>query len=179
MTATLIIAALALLLAALLLRAVRGRTAMIRDLTDVEGRTRPVDLPAFRNLVDPAEEEYLRMRLSKEQFRLIHRQRLHAALDYIRRANNNAPILLRLGESARHDQNPELAGVARELVNSALRLRINALLATGILYARIAMPEAQISVAHVIDIYENVANGLVRLIRLQNPAYVSRIAAIF
>jgi hypothetical protein len=178
MTITLIVFTVALLLAALLLHAARGHAQMVREVPELEGLTRPVDLAAFRNLVNPAEEEYLRVRLRGNPFRTIQRQRSRAALDYVNRAKHNAAILLRLAESARHDQNPEVVAAARELVTSALRLRLNALLVTGILYVRIAMPEAHISMGHVTELYENLTYGVVRLTRLQNPAYTTRVAAI-
>jgi hypothetical protein len=178
MTVTLILAAAALLVAFFLLRAARGHAEIIRDLQDLEGRTQPVDLAAFRNLVDPAEEEYLRAHLRGSQFRTIQRQRLRAALEYIDRMKRNAAILLRLGESVRCDGNPEAATAARELVNSALRLRMNALLSTAVLYVRIATPEAHVSVGRVIDMYKSLTEGVVHLTRLQNPAYAARIAAI-
>lgn len=178
MTITLIVFAVALLLAALVLRAARGRAAIVHELPELEGLTRPVDLVAFRNLVDPAEEQYLRANLSRHQFRMIQRQRMRAALEYVERTNHNGAILLRLGESARRDANSEVAAAGRELVSRALRLRMSALLATGILYARIAVPEAQISIGYVADIYENLANGLVRLTRLQHPTYVTSVSAV-
>jgi len=178
MTITLIVFAVALLLAALLLRAVRGQAQMVREVPELEGLTRPVDLAALRNLVDPFEEEYLRAHLSRSQFRMIQRQRMRAALEYVERTKHNGAILLRLGEASRRDRNPEVAAAARELVNSALRLRMNALLSTGILYARIVLPEAKISIGYVTDRYENLTNGLVRLTRLQDPTYVTRVSAV-
>lgn len=178
MTIALIVFAVALLLAALLLRAARGHAAIVRELPELEGLTRPVDLIAFRNLVDPAEEEYLRANLPRRQFRMVQRQRMHAALEYVGRTKHNGAVLLRLGEASRRDSNPEVAAAARELVSRALRVRTNALLTTGILYARIAMPEASISIGRITDMYENLTNGVLRLTKLQNPAYAGRLPAV-
>jgi len=178
MTITLIVFAVALLLAALLLRAARGHAAMVRELPDLEGLTRPVDLAAFRNLVDSAEEAYLRASLPRPQFRMIQRQRMRAALEYVGRTKHNGAILLRLGESVNRDPNPEVATAGRELVDKALRLRMSALVATGILYARIAMPEAPISIGRVADMYETLTDDVLRLTRLQNPTYVTRVSAV-
>ncbi len=177
MTLTLILVAAALLLAALLLRAARGHAQRVRELPQLEGLTRPVDLAAFRNLIDPAEEDYLREHLPAGKFRAIQRQRMRAALEYVRRTAYNGAILLRVGEAARRNPNPEVAAAARELVNNALRLRVNAMLATVVLYGRIVMPEARISVGRVTDAYENLTQGLVRLTRLQHPAHATRISA--
>lgn len=150
---------------------------MVRELPQLERHTRPVDLAAFRNLIDPAEEDYLREHLPADKFRAIQRQRLRAALEYVRRTAYNGAILLRVGEAARRDPNPEVAAAARSLVNDALRLRMNAMLATVVLYGRIVMPEARISVGRVTDTYENLTQGLVRLTRLQHPAYATRVSA--
>ncbi len=178
MTITLIVFAVALLLAALMLRAARGHAAMVRELAELEGLTEAVDLAAFRNLVDPAEEEYLRANLPRRHFRMIQRQRMRAALEYVERTKRNGAILLRLGESARRDANSEVAAAGRELVSRALRLRITAQVATGILYAQIAMPEAHVSIGQVTDMYESLTNGLLQLARLQNSTYANRIAAV-
>ena len=43
-------------------------------------RIQPIDVEAFRNLVDGAEDDYLRLRLPPPQFRHVRRQRLLAEL---------------------------------------------------------------------------------------------------
>jgi hypothetical protein len=177
MITTSIFVALALVAVLVLFRAVLRHHRPVPDLQALEGYTRPVDLAAFRNLIDPAEEDYLREQLPAGQFRSLQRQRMRAALEYVRRTAHNGAILLRVGEAARRDQNPEVAAAARELVNSALRLRMNAMLATVVLYGRIVMPGARISVGRVTDTYENLTQGLVRLTRLQHPAYATRVSA--
>jgi len=177
MIATGILIAFALVTAGLLIRAIRRRRGPVPDLSALDAYTRPVDLPAFRNLIDPAEEDYLRQRLPGGQFRALQRERAHAALDYVRRTAYNGALLLRVGEAASHDQDPEVAAAARALMNDALRLRMNAMLAMVVLYGRMAMPGARISVGRVTDIYENLTQGLVRLTRLQDPAHAARVSA--
>ena len=160
-----------------LIRAARRHHHPVPDLQALEEYTRPVDLAAFRNLIDPAEEDYLRRHLPAGKFRALQRERLHAALEYVQRTAYNGAILLRVGEAARRDPNPEVAAAAHELVNNAMRLRVHAWLATVVLCGRIAMPEARISVGRVTDRYENLAHGLMRLTRLQNPACATRVSA--
>ena len=63
MILTLILALFGLLMMAVLLLAVRGQSVVVHNLRELEGRTQPVDLDAFRNLTDPREEEYLRQNL--------------------------------------------------------------------------------------------------------------------
>jgi hypothetical protein len=177
MITTGLLIALALVAVAVLLCAVRRHHHPVPELQVLEDYTRPVDLAAFRNLIDPAEQNYLRQHLPAEQFRALERQRLRAALEYVERTTYNAAILLRVGEAARCHPNPEVAAAASELVNSALQLGMNARLATLVLYARMVLPGARISVGRVTDTYENLVQGLVRLTRLQDPACATRISA--
>jgi len=148
------------------------------DLGALDTYIEPVDLRAFRNLIDPAEEDYLREQLPPGRFRVIQRKRLCTTLEYVRCVAGNAAVLLRVGEAARRDPNQEVASAARALANNALRLRVNAMLAMATLYGRLVLPGARISVGQVTDAYENLTHGLVRLARLQNPAYASRVAAV-
>src|SRR5882724_1043505 len=60
----------------------------------------PIDVAAFRNLVDPAEDAYLRRRLPGAEFRTVQRKRLLATAVYIKTANRNAAILIRMGHDA-------------------------------------------------------------------------------
>ena len=61
---------------------------------------KPIDIEAFRNLVDPAEDEYLRRRLPTPEFRLVRRKRLRAMAAYVQAARRNADILVRVGQAA-------------------------------------------------------------------------------
>ncbi len=177
MTITLMLLALGLLSIAILLRAARGQRFNIREVSQLESRTQPVDLAAFRNLVDGDEDEFLRAQLPAAEFRRLQRQRMLAAAEYVRRTAHNAAVLLNLGESVRREADPEVAERARQLVNSALRLRMNALLALGTLYVRILLPGSHISLIKVIDTYETLTERAVRLTRVQNPAYAARVSA--
>src|SRR5215467_2346300 len=114
----LLITAIAVALLAILWFAVRGRSAAVTDLSDIERLTKPVDLEAFRNLVDPEEEEYLRSNLSAADFRSVQRERLLAAVDYMTGVSRNAAVLLRLGELARRSSDAEVAVAGQDLVNN-------------------------------------------------------------
>jgi hypothetical protein len=149
----------------------------VRELQELESRTRPVDLESFRNLTDPAEEEYLRQHLPPAEFREIQQERLRAALGYVERVAYNASLLLRVGEAARENADPEIAQAAGDLVESALRLRLYALLAEGLLRARILVPGGRWSPARVVADYQGVRERVARLCRLQVPERAGRIAA--
>src|SRR2546429_8367388 len=104
------------LMALLLMYAVRGKTSAVAKLDDLVGRTRPVDIDAFRNLIDPAEEEFLRENLPAGEFRVIQRERLRAAVEYVSCAAHNAAILVRLGESARLNLDPKIAEAGQRIL---------------------------------------------------------------
>ena len=177
MIATTVFLLLALLAVLFFLGAARGRSTSVNNLSELPGQTRPVDIAAFRNLVDPAEREYLRRGLPAATFRRVQRERMRAALAYVRTAASNAAVLLRLGEAARASEDPLIAGAGQGLVNQALRLRLYALLAESKIYAGILIPGLNISPAGISDSYENLTGLVGRLGRLQHFPQTARIAA--
>ena len=160
-----------------LLRVARGQSSTVKDLEELPERTQPVDLEAFHNLIDEAEEEYLRANLSRQDFRRVQRERLRAALEYVGRAAQNAAILVRLGEAARRNPETEIALAGQELVDKALRLRLYALLAAAKLRARLLLPGARLSSAPLLDRYQNLTDAAARLGRAQKPSFAGRIHA--
>src|SRR5271156_6771797 len=66
----------------------------------LEARIQPVDIEAFRNLINPSEDDHLRRRLPSAEFRHVRRARLRAAAAYVQVAGRNATVLARIGESA-------------------------------------------------------------------------------
>ena len=177
MITAIILALFGLLMLVVLLLALRGQGAAVHNLQELEGRTQPMDLEAFRNLTDPQEEQYLRECLAPADFRAAQRERLHAALGYVRRVAYNASILLRLGAGARRSADPEVARAAGELMESAFRLRMYSWLAMGLLHARILVPGVSWSAARVAADYQGVRDHVAHLSRLQVPARTGRVSA--
>lgn len=162
----------------LLLHAARGRSVPVSTPEDLAGNTRPVDLEAFRNLVDPEEEEFLRANLPANEFCAIRRERLRVAVEYVNRAAYNAAILLRLGEAARQSPDPGIAAAGQQLVDSALRLRLYSLPARARLYVGIALPQLRLSPAGMLEGYQRLSGLAARLAVMQNPARAARVAAV-
>jgi len=129
---------------------------------------RSVDLRAFRNLMDPEEEEYLRLNLSPAHFRRIQRERLRAAVEYIRCAAFNAAVLMRVAEAARHSPDPATVQAAVKLTDNAIRLRSYAFQAIPKLYLAILFPGRRFSSARVAESYEQMTRQVV-LLGLQYP----------
>jgi len=83
-----------------------------------------VDIEAFRNLTDPREEEFLRLSLSRREFRRIQRLRLRAATQYVAALSQAIGCLVQLGQDARLDPNPRVAASGEEILQRALRLKV-------------------------------------------------------
>ena len=88
----------------------------------------PVDLEAFENLMDPAEEKYLRDNLSASEFRFIQRLRIRAAKLYVAALSENAAKMLAFCQFARLQSEPEVAATGQMIVPLAIRLKIWCLL---------------------------------------------------
>jgi hypothetical protein len=108
---------------------------------------RAVDLEAFRNLVDPEKEKFLRTELLPVEFRRIQRQRLRAAVEIVSCVAQNAAILLPLADAGRRSPDPATAEAAEKLVDNAVRLRLYAIQVIPRLYLRMILPGARVNVA--------------------------------
>jgi hypothetical protein len=137
----------------------------------------PIDIEAFRNLVDPTENEYLQRRLSPAEFRKVQRERLRAAGAYIRVAGRNAAVLVAIGQAALSANDGATVDAARQLVDNALLLRRNASVALLRIYVALAWPHSALAAAPVLHGYEQLSGRAMLLGRLQNPAVPVRISA--
>lgn len=169
MTITLILVSLALLALGLLIRLTRGSPVTPEVLESPAEHIRAVDVAAFRNLIDPEEEEFLRTNLSPAEFRRIQRERLRALVEYVSCAAQNAAILLRLADAGRHSPDPATAEAAQKLTDNALRLRLYALHAIPRLYLGMILPGSRISPVRIAERYEQMARLVVLLGCLQYP----------
>ncbi|HWY57789.1 MAG TPA: hypothetical protein VNZ03_25230 [Terriglobales bacterium] len=169
MTIALILVVVASLALGFLIRLTKGRALPLERLENPTEHIRAVDIEAFRNLVDPDEEEFLRTHLPPAEFRKIQRERLRAAVDYVSCAAQNAAILLRLADAGRHSSDPATAEAAEKLVDNAIRLRLYASFAIPRLYLGMILPGARISPVHVAERYEQMTRLVVLLGCLQYP----------
>jgi hypothetical protein len=169
MTITLILVILSFLAVAFLLRLDKGRSSASEVLENPTQHIRSVDVEAFRNLVDPGEEEFLRVNLPPAEFRRIQRERLRAAVEYVSCAAQNAAILLQLADAGRRSPDPAIADAAEKLVENAIRLRLYALHAIPRLYLGMVLPGSRISPASIAERYEQMTRQVVMLGCLQYP----------
>jgi hypothetical protein len=168
MTVSIVLVVLAVLVLILLIRVAKGQAIAVRVGENLTESIRPVDVEAFRNLIDPYEGEYLRSRLRSAEFRKLQRERLRAAVEYISCAAHNAAVLLRIAEAARLSADPQVADMAEKLVENAIRLRLYAFQAIPKLYIAMILPLHPQSSVRVADGYEQMTRQVV-LLGLQYP----------
>src|ERR1044071_2358410 len=105
MVSTLIILFASLLCLLVVWSVLRSGLPQVRTLDDWESGKHEVDLGAFRLLLDPVEEAYLRASLPVPEFRTFQRQRLRLALNSLELVGKNAAMLMKLGQLAKHEAN--------------------------------------------------------------------------
>ncbi len=148
--------------------AIRSRTRPV-DLEKAVQAFRSLDIEAFRNLVDSAEEAFLRNNLSPKKFREIKRQRAWAALIYAWEAGRAATALAKVGQAAQRSSDPEIAASGVQVAESAFRLRLQTMGACLRLLTEILLPDLQSRpVPLLVDQYERTAETLFRLGRFSS-----------
>jgi hypothetical protein len=154
-----------------------SRSLQVSTKPGLAGQIQPIDIEAFRNLSDPAEDEYLRRRLPASELRAVQRERLRAMAAYVQAAGRNAAILILIGQRALGVDDAHTAEAARQLVNDALLLRRNAAFALIRIYLALVWPHAGFAAAPVLDGYRHLSSSAMLLGRLQNPSAAVRISA--
>jgi hypothetical protein len=179
MTLAIILVIAATLALVFILGVTLSRSLQISSATGLASQIQPIDVEAFRNLVDPAEDDYLRQRLPASEFRMVRRERLRAMAAYTQAASRNAAILVRMGQAALTTGNAPTAEAARRLVDNALLLRRNAAFALLRIYIALAWPNSGLAATPVLRGYEQLDVAAMLLGRLQNPAAPVRISGSF
>jgi hypothetical protein len=154
------------------------RSLQVRGSAGLTGTIRPIDVEAFRNLINPAEDEYLRRSLPAAQFRVVRRERLRAMASYVHVAANNAAVLVRVGQAALASGDTRVAEAAHPLVNDALLLRRNCMVALARIYMALAWPNSGFAAVRVVERYERLSGAAMLLGRLQNPTVAVRLSAL-
>ena len=135
----------------------------ITSLEDWEAKRYKVDPEVFRILLDPSEEKYLQRALPPREFRVFQRKRLALALLTLDLVGRNAAMLMKLGQLAKMEGNPELAREAEELIHGALRLRVNLSLVQPCLWLKWLFPGWSLSLPAVEMPYEELLAYLSRI----------------
>jgi len=177
MTLALILVIAAALALVLILGITVTRSLQLTGGSALARKVEPIDIDAFRNLVDSAENEFLRRRLPPAEFRTVQRERLRAVAAYIRVAGHNAAVLVSVAQPALSASDPATAEAARQLMDNALLLRRNATVALFRIYVALAWPQSNLPAAPIVHGYEQLSGRAMLLGRLQNPTVPVRISA--
>lgn len=177
MTTSFILIGIAIAAIFFLLLIARSQRIETQDMTDLSASIRPVDLEAFRNLMSPHEEQFLRSNLARSRFRHIQRRRLVAAISYVQVVAMNAVILMRMAEAAQNSSDPEIVTAGRELAEAASRLRIYSLLVLAKLYVAVVLPGVDFSPAAIAEQYQDLCRRVSLLSRLRVASGASKITA--
>ncbi len=159
-------------------QAVRGSAAAVAGPEDLLQRTNPVDMAAFRNLVDREEDRYLRMRLPWWAWLRVRIARQLAAIGYVHCVAANAAIFIRFAQAAKTSNDSGIREAAQQLLGLAVETRIIAVAALLQLYVSLAVPWWQPSL-RAAAIYGELRSALESMIRLQRPELATRIASGF
>ncbi len=158
MVSTLIILGVALLAVVFAYALLRSGRVQLSNEQDWENKRHVVDVQIFRVLLDPKEEAHLRDVLSAHKFATFQRRRIRLALDMLRLVDENASMLMGLGQLARMKGDPALAQKVDELITTAFQLRLNLLLARGGLYLKwlfpswpVSLPAFEVRYQHLLD----------------------------
>lgn len=167
-----LVAVAVLALAMVVYAGIRSR-ARRGDLEKAVQTFRSLDIEAFRNLVDPAEEAFLRDNLPPKQFREIKRQRAWAAFLYTWEAGRAATALAQLGLVAQRSSDPEMAVSGVHLAENAYRLRLQTIVSSLRLLTGTLLPGLETRpLPHLVDQYHRTNATLFRLGRFSAASLV-------
>jgi hypothetical protein len=121
---------------------------------DIESRWKKVDMEAFLNLVDPAEETYLRRNLSATEFANIQRHRVRVMWEYLARLSANSKLMMQAGQMVQHHGRAEQMQEATQLVAAASRMRMLIFAVDAYLIVRFLLPQTQDPVRTLVGKYD-------------------------
>jgi hypothetical protein len=170
MTTPLIFVVVACLSLLLIIYLFRTHTRLWGDLDELVAQLRPIDVNAFRNLIDEREETFLRERLPAGEFRSLHRERMLAAAEYVWGAARNAGILIQLAEAGKADPDPTVAAAAENLLENALYVRLYAFQVVPRLYLSALVPYVNHAPQAIAEQYDLMSRQMVMLQCLRAPA---------
>jgi len=179
MTLAIVIVIAAVLALVLILRIAVSRSLQISAGPNLLAQIQPIDVEAFRNLVNPAEDAFLRRRLPASRFRQVRRAR--PAGNFRIRAGGRKKTrlcwcaLARSRFGHRRSQNRECCASAGETTRSCC-VAIATFALIGI-HMALAWPNSGLAAVPVIDGYGRLSSSAMLLGRLQHPAIPVRLAA--
>lgn len=155
----LIVFVLALFALAFFIYAAGRHADQLQSMEDFRARWQAVDLEAFANLIDPAEERYLRRHLAPSVFRRIQRRRVLVAREYLGRVGQNAQLMIQAGQIVLRHHAGSDAGALRSRVHEATQLRTLVFQAQVTLTVQWAVPGLHAPLERVLQVYRDAAQS--------------------
>lgn len=109
---------------AILIIGVHGFTEKLNAPDELATRLRPINIEAFRNLLDPVQDAYLAKHVTGRDLRSVRRERAMIAFEYVSRIAVNAALVMQAAELARRSTVPEIAGAGARIANIAVQTRV-------------------------------------------------------
>ncbi len=128
--------------------------SQLKNMADLESNWQNVDMEAFLNLVDPAEERYLRRNLSAAQFASIQRHRVRVMWEYLGRLSANSKLMMQAAQMVQHHGSPQQMQEATRLVGTATRVRMLIFAVDAYLVVRFLLPQTQDPVRTLVGQYD-------------------------
>ncbi|HWX56308.1 MAG TPA: hypothetical protein VN176_17095 [Verrucomicrobiae bacterium] len=139
---------------------------------------RPLDVAAFRTLIDRDDELFLREKLSRSAFFRLKRERIRVVFKYVGRISGNASAIMRLGATGRISDDPEAALAAVQIADLATQIRLQCLMAFAKLSVEFAFPSLQLTPAMLAPKYQSLRESVQRLGVLQPQSVAALVSAI-
>lgn len=155
MTITFAIIVVSLLAIGSFLMYARSGIGAAQNSSELVSLSKPIDMTALSNLLDPAELLYLRDRLSKRDFNKLERLRSRVLIGYVNRIAYNAGLLIGLAHHLEGD-----VASASELLSLALRVRLQSFWVIALLYVKVLLPSITIPAPELVQDYEAARRAL-------------------
>ena len=137
------------------------RSKNVNQMDEAVQSIRSLDIEAFRNLIDPDEDNYLREFLAEKSLKEVRRERSRVALLYMKELSAASLQLARIGDVARRSADPAVAARGKEIADSAVYLRLQTLQFSLQMRLAVAFPSLQPHrLRPLLDQFDR-ANGLV------------------
>lgn len=148
---------------------VRGGVARTNE-PGSPGRLHQIDLPAFRNLLSPGDDEFLRTSLSPVHYRQLRRARLRAVQEYLVWISEDCVVLISMLQQQAQDDSSSAQETAL-LIKSASQIRLISSVLWVLLWGEYLFPGLKIQPLRLLERYEEFRTNAGACLRLQTEAH--------
>ena len=129
-----------------------------------------IDVPAFRNLLSPGDDEFLRTSLTSAHYRQLRRARLRAVQEYLVWIAQDCLVLIPMLQSPA-DTDPSSVRERVALIKSASQIRLISSLLWVLLWGEYLFPGLKVQPLRFLRRYEEFRTNAGACLRLQMEAH--------